>query len=261
MTQPIAKPIARPVARRYVTLDDFALHPEWPEFWQAWQACNPPGQRLSGGLSDEAIALEDFSRQIRDAEQARERAEREAVRRPPPRPPAPPAKLPQIEPSTETFDLDTADGRRAYNCDFLAVTMQNVCAELGHGPTQILAVVAAVIADTMEAQRALRVALEERVAVLESRPASEPPASDPRIAELELHCEALTKRLADIEARPTLKFCGRWEEGEYQAGSVVEHGGSMWITTVRTTQKPTSGDAWQLAVRRGRDGKSRNVEL
>ena len=51
------------------------------------------------------------------------------------------------------------------------------------------------------------------------------------------------------------------ERGIYRHGSVYEKGdgvtfgGSYWIAQKDTDEKPGSGDAWRLAVKKGRDGK------
>lgn len=43
--------------------------------------------------------------------------------------------------------------------------------------------------------------------------------------------------------------------GEYQEGNAVTYGGSLWIALEDTKEKPGDGKGWQLAVKRGRDGK------
>lgn len=42
---------------------------------------------------------------------------------------------------------------------------------------------------------------------------------------------------------------------EYEPGDAVTFGGSLWIAQAKTTEKPEGGDAWRLAVKKGRDGK------
>jgi hypothetical protein len=69
---------------------------------------------------------------------------------------------------------------------------------------------------------------------------------------------ALRTRLAELEARPSIKDCGVWKEGEYRAGDGVTWDGSFWIAQRNTTTKPNRPDSdWRLAVKRGRDGRPR----
>lgn len=55
---------------------------------------------------------------------------------------------------------------------------------------------------------------------------------------------------------PTMIYKGVWSAGEYQKGSTVTWGGSVWHCNEATDTKPGEGGAWTLAVRRGRDGKT-----
>lgn len=69
--------------------------------------------------------------------------------------------------------------------------------------------------------------------------------------------DALTERVAAIEQRPQLHYAGTWEAGRtYHPGEFVTKSGSLWHAEQETTECPGSGSAWQLAVKRGRDGKS-----
>ncbi len=70
---------------------------------------------------------------------------------------------------------------------------------------------------------------------------------------------ALEKRVADLEARPSLEYRGVWGAAEqYRNGNAVTHDGSMWIATAGTKGvRPGDGANWKLAVKRGRDGVSR----
>ena len=73
--------------------------------------------------------------------------------------------------------------------------------------------------------------------------------TDSRVAALEARVQAL-------EARPELKYCGVWTEGEaYGEGDFVTHGGSMWHCYTPTKERPGTTDAWQLAVKRGKDAR------
>ena len=58
------------------------------------------------------------------------------------------------------------------------------------------------------------------------------------------------------EARlPTNVYRGVWKADEYLMGDSVTFGGSQWNAMQDTDEKPGEGKAWQLAVRKGRDGK------
>jgi len=69
--------------------------------------------------------------------------------------------------------------------------------------------------------------------------------------------DELQARIAALEARPTLKYLGTFSDGAwYDEGNCVTHGGSAWICIRRTNVTPGAPDSgWQLAVKRGADGK------
>jgi hypothetical protein len=72
-----------------------------------------------------------------------------------------------------------------------------------------------------------------------------------RIAELETRCKSL-------EAKPSLRYCGVWKaDVRYGEGAAVTQDGSLWIARAIAPpgEKPGDSDAWQLAVKRGRDGR------
>ena len=76
-------------------------------------------------------------------------------------------------------------------------------------------------------------------------------APDPRIDELE-------RRLKTIEDRGTLEYKGVWAEGQgYSKGECVTQDGSIWICKgYHVRSKPgTDPTLWQLAVKRGKDGR------
>lgn len=51
-------------------------------------------------------------------------------------------------------------------------------------------------------------------------------------------------------------YKGTWQKsGEYSRGDFCTHDGSMWFCCADTRERPGAGDAWQLAVKAGRDGK------
>src|SRR5262249_48124684 len=101
----------------------------------------------------------------------------------------------------------------------------------------VLAEVLAHVSDEWQARCA---ALETRLVLLESRTAP---------AELEA-------RIAELERRPTPKYCGLWQAGEqYAEGNPVTFEGAMGIA-LRGTRRVPPGPDWQLCVRRGRDARS-----
>lgn len=68
----------------------------------------------------------------------------------------------------------------------------------------------------------------------------------------ELH-DVLTKRIADLEARPSgLRYEGVWSsEREYPVGSLVTHGGAGYIAIAPAikNEKPGTGSSWRLAIK------------
>lgn len=55
---------------------------------------------------------------------------------------------------------------------------------------------------------------------------------------------------------PAVIYRGVWRTGKFEPGDAVTFGGSLFIARAKTTAKPETGsDDWQLAVKRGRDGK------
>jgi hypothetical protein len=71
--------------------------------------------------------------------------------------------------------------------------------------------------------------------------------------------ELLHKRIDELECeREQFGYVGSWAEGTvYRKGNFCSHSGSLWHCRVEATQeKPSTHCAdWQLAVKRGRDGK------
>lgn len=68
----------------------------------------------------------------------------------------------------------------------------------------------------------------------------------------------LEKRVAALESKASgLKYVGVWDESSpYQEGNFVSWGGSVWHANVGSKGvRPGDGNVWQLAVKRGRDGK------
>lgn len=62
----------------------------------------------------------------------------------------------------------------------------------------------------------------------------------------------LEERVAALEARPALEFCGKHESQikSYFPGDVVQRSGALWICTEPTTG-PFTHSAFQLLVKRG----------
>jgi hypothetical protein len=68
---------------------------------------------------------------------------------------------------------------------------------------------------------------------------------------------ALVADVMESGGTPINKYHGVWNhEREYNAGDFVTHEGSMFCAKSSTRSKPGASDDWQLAVKRGRDGKS-----
>lgn len=65
---------------------------------------------------------------------------------------------------------------------------------------------------------------------------------------------ALERRVAETEAK-AMRFHGTWSKAlDYSRGAAVVHDGSLWVCTRTTTERPGTGDAWQMAIKSGRHG-------
>lgn len=72
-----------------------------------------------------------------------------------------------------------------------------------------------------------------------------------QIAALEARIMEMEKHVAEI------KYTGVWRDGEtYKRGNSCTHDGSIWIALRDTEGKPGQSLEWQLAVRKGKDGKA-----
>ena len=72
----------------------------------------------------------------------------------------------------------------------------------------------------------------------------------------------LKKRVAELDEKPALKYCGIWKsDGAYGQGDLVTHGGSIWHCNRSTKVKPGDGSDWQLAVKRGADGGENSAQM
>jgi hypothetical protein len=66
----------------------------------------------------------------------------------------------------------------------------------------------------------------------------------------------LTVRVQQLEQRRELSYSGTFQQGvTYQTNEAVTHDGSVWIARTSTSARPGTNSDWQLAVKRGRDGK------
>ena len=67
----------------------------------------------------------------------------------------------------------------------------------------------------------------------------------------------LEQEIAELRSRPTMKYCGVWDDQKvYIVGDFVTDGGSLWhCSDANCGVRPGSSDAWQLAVKKGRDGR------
>ena len=61
------------------------------------------------------------------------------------------------------------------------------------------------------------------------------------------------RRLAALEAKPSVKYLGVYEAGRsYVEGSLVSRSGSLWCATKNTSDVPGEGRTdWMLCVKRG----------
>lgn len=75
-----------------------------------------------------------------------------------------------------------------------------------------------------------------------------------RIDELEQRCAEAERKAAAAGERYKGVF-QRAQAEEYSAGSWVTHSGSMWVALRSAPGVPGEGDGWQLAVKRGSDGR------
>lgn len=70
---------------------------------------------------------------------------------------------------------------------------------------------------------------------------------------------SLEARMVALEAAPRIHYRGVWEAGSHYAeGATVTHKGGLWIALENDPPaEPGDGvSGWQLAVKRGRDGRN-----
>jgi hypothetical protein len=67
-------------------------------------------------------------------------------------------------------------------------------------------------------------------------------------------------RIKALESRPVLKYMGVYTGSvQYEAGSIVTHGGSMFHCNVEgTSDRPGTSGAWTMCVKSGKDGRDRD---
>lgn len=62
----------------------------------------------------------------------------------------------------------------------------------------------------------------------------------------------LERRIAELEGRGEMKYCGIWEDGrEYLRGNFTTTNGSLWHAEQPTRSRPGTDSTWRLAVKRG----------
>lgn len=77
------------------------------------------------------------------------------------------------------------------------------------------------------------------------------------IPPLKAEITALKKEVAELKARPELKYLGVWTRGtKYAPGNALTHKGGLWICKGFVDTEPGVDFVfWQLAVKAGRDGR------
>ena len=69
---------------------------------------------------------------------------------------------------------------------------------------------------------------------------------------------ALRRRVERLEAQKIPEYRGVWSsDGKYTKGDMATFDGSLWFCKAETTDKPGTGDGWQLCAKRGRDAPAR----
>jgi polyhydroxyalkanoate synthesis regulator phasin len=81
-----------------------------------------------------------------------------------------------------------------------------------------------------------------------------------RIDRLERRLDDMRERVRQIQTRPQLRFAGQFRDHDgkvFEPGDLVSSGGSLWACMKDTSTRPSmDNEFWQLAVRKGRDGKN-----
>jgi hypothetical protein len=66
---------------------------------------------------------------------------------------------------------------------------------------------------------------------------------------LKIQLAAIEARLAGLEQRAELKYCGIWQHQQYERGSFVTMNGALWHCEMKTTSRPGCDSSWRLAVK------------
>jgi hypothetical protein len=108
-------------------------------------------------------------------------------------------------------------------------------------PVDRKALIAAIVKDTSEAEKSVGAVAGAALSA--------------GLRFLSNHCDALEKRIDELESKP-FAYDGPHESGKaYRKGVFVTHDGSVWHCNYATTVRPGDGPAWTLAVKRGRDAR------
>jgi hypothetical protein len=96
---------------------------------------------------------------------------------------------------------------------------------------------------------------------LEAREAEAPRELwEPDLSLAKKHAAEIEELREQVEGlrEKSLLYLGTWSSSHtYHAGASVTHDGSLWVCRAQTKDRPGRSDAWQLAVKRGRDGRDR----
>jgi hypothetical protein len=69
------------------------------------------------------------------------------------------------------------------------------------------------------------------------------------IEPLKVQLAAIEARLTGLEQRGELRYCGIWQDQQYERGSFVTMSGGLWACEMRTTSRPGTDSTWRLAVK------------
>jgi hypothetical protein len=74
-----------------------------------------------------------------------------------------------------------------------------------------------------------------------------------RVGDLVTALAAMQLRLAVLEQRPALRYCGTWRQsGHYSEGALITRAGGLWLAERETDRTPgTESSGWKLIVKEG----------